>query len=337
MKQFLFVSVFVSLLVLPLTPRPVGAADALNASLATATTNSPSWGQRSIYLDLGLGYLITQGTSSWEISFPGQSVRGKSALDFKKMDSMIPFITLELKHPETSGSIRFQYGKGQSSTGEGFDRDYQEGSLYHQSGFDITGETAFWIVDIQPPYLSFTKPRWTLKPFLGWQHYEEKIRMNNGRWITLYGAETDQPFAGLDSRYDFNWDALRLGIKGELELLNPPEPKGKQLRLKGSLALFPYIHYRGRGVWNLRDDFKKDPSFAHEADNFGLLGLDGALSLAFCPLKMLEIEGGSRIFYFYVPEGTNTTYFSNNTQAVVHLNEARALRIGLFFQITGRF
>ena len=65
--------------------------------------------------------------------------------------------------------------------------------------------------------------------------------------------------------------------------------------------------------------------------------MDGAISLVYQPLKFLEIEGGGRMSYFYVQDGTDTTYFSNNTVANVTLDEAKALQIGLFLQITGRF
>jgi hypothetical protein len=93
----------------------------------------------------------------------------------------------------------------------------------------------------------------------------------------------------------------------------------------------------GRGVWNLRDDYKKDPSFSHEADNWGFLGMNGAISLVYQPLKFLEFEGGGRISYFYIQDGTDTTYFSDNTVYTSTLDEVKALQIGFFLQMTWRF
>jgi hypothetical protein len=172
---------------------------------------------------------------------------------------------------------------------------------------------------------------------LGWQHYEDRLEMSHGWWTQLYGEGTQIEILGLDSRYDFTWDALRIGIKGKFDLIEGAHPETPLLKIKSHLALFPYIKYRGRGVWNLRDDFEKDPSFIHEADTAGILGLDGGISLVYKPLRHLEFEGGGRLFYFYAESGRDRTYFSNDAIVDVTLEEARTLRTGLFLKITGRF
>jgi len=335
MKKILLVTI--ALLVLQTTILSVEASEDSLSRLSTEKSKFMAWGRSSNMVDIGLGYLFSSSTCSWEISFPDQYGRNRSALDFKGMNGSIPIVFLDIHHPNSYASLSFQFGKGQNLNGEGTDSDYQAGAIYHQSKFDLTGETIFWTADIQTTFAFNSKPRWVLKPFLGWQHYEEKIGMTNGSWTKLFGGETNTPFAGLDSRYDFNWDALRIGMKGELELVSARQSEIVPLRLKSHLALFPYMHYTGRGVWNLRDDLKKGPSFSHEADKWGVLGMDGAISLIYQPLKFLEFEGGGRISYFYVQDGTDTTYFSNNTVATVTLNEAKALQIGLFLQITWRF
>jgi len=337
MKRFILIAVICALGFFQTARFTLEAAEDKDLVLSAEKGKSLTWGTPSNYLDIGLGYLFSRGHCAWEISYPDQSGRSRSALDFRGMGSNIPILFLDINHPNSLVSLNVQFGKGQSTTGEGTDTDYQSGTLFHRSRFDLTGDTAFWITDIQTTFASTSRPRWVLKPFLGWHHYEEKISMANGLWTTLYGVETNMPFDGLGSRYDFNWDALRMGIKGELELFTPPQKAIEAIKLKGQLAFFPFMHFRGRGVWNLRDDLKQDPSFSHEADNFGVLGMDGTLSLAYQPLKFLELECGARIFYFRVQDGTDLTFFSNDTIATVTLNEANALRIGLYLQITGRF
>ena len=161
--------------------------------------------------------------------------------------------------------------------------------------------------------------------------------MTNGLWTLYEGRGTNTPINGLDSHYDFNWDGLQVGIRGEWELANARPSGIIPFRLKSQLALFPYMQYKGRGVWNLRDDFKQDPSFSHEAEQWGFLGMNGSFSLVYQPLKFLEIEGGTRISYFYIKDGTDTTYFSDNTFDTASLDEAKALQIGLFLQMTWRF
>ncbi|MCJ7833675.1 MAG: hypothetical protein MUQ20_04750 [Deltaproteobacteria bacterium] len=335
MKRFLLMAI--SLLVFQTAIFPVEAAEDSLYPLSSEKNKSLTWGKSSNNIDISFGYLISQSHCGWEVSFPDQYGRGKSELKFTGMSSSIPFVSLDIKYPNSYASLSIQFGKGLSSNGEGTDTDYQAGATYLRSKFDLTEETTLWISDIQTTFTFHSKPRWVLKPFLGWQHYEEKIKMTNGFWTNLNGAETNTPIDGLGSRYDFSWDALRMGIRGELELVSPRQSGIIPLRLKSHLAVFPFIHYRGVGVWNLRDDFRQDPSFYHEADNFGLLGMDGTISLVYQPLKHLEFEGGGRILYFNVQDGTDMTYFSNNTDAKVTLNEAQAIRIGLFLQITGRF
>lgn len=298
---------------------------------------SLTWGRPSNVVDIGLGYLYSSSSSSWEISFPDPNGgRSRSRLEFNGISGGIPFVLLDINHPNSFVSLCIQYGKGQGLKGDGTDSDFQSTGLLHRSRFDTSEDATFWTADIQTTFAFTSHPRWVFKPFIGWQHFEEDITLTNGLWTTLFGQQTNTPIIGLDSRYDFNWDALRLGIKAEVALANT-QSRISPLRLKTHLAFFPYMHYRGSGVWNLREDLRKDPSFSHEADNFGILGMDGALSLVYQPLKFLEIEGGGRMSYFYVQDGTDTTFLSNNTVATASLDEVKTLQFGLFLQITGRF
>jgi hypothetical protein len=306
------------------------------SSSPTPTNRSISWGRPSNIIDIGLGYLFSTSNSSWGISFPDRNGRSRSVLEFKGITSGMPIVFLDINHPQSCASLSLQFGKGQGFNGEGTDSDYLPSSRQFRSQFDLSEETAFWIADIQTTFAFASKPRWVLKPFIGWEHFEENITMTNGRWMIVNGQEAFSSIAGLDSRYNFNWNAFRLGAKGEMEL-GASQPGIIPFRLKTHLAIFPYMHYTGFGVWNLRNDLKKDPSFSHEVDKFGLLGIDGAISLAYQPLKFLEIEGGARLSYFYVQDGTDTAYFSDNTVAEANLDEAKALQIGFFVKITGRF
>jgi hypothetical protein len=326
-----------ALLVLQAVTFSVEAAEEDLSTSSTEKTKSLTWGRPSNIVDIGLGYLFSMNTCSWAISFPDQNGRGKSALDFKGMSGGMPIVSLDIKHPNSYVSLSIQYGKGQGSNGDGTDSDYLSNALYYQSRFDVSEETAFWTADIQTTFASTSNRRWVFTPFIGWQHNEENVTMTNGLWTTYDGKGTNTPITGLDSRYDFTWNALRVGIKGEWELTGASPSGIVPLRLKSQLALFPYMQYSGRGVWNLRDDYKKDPSFSHEADNWGFLGMNGAISLVYQPLKFLEFEGGGRISYFYIQGGTDTTYFSDNTVYTSTLDEVKALQIGFFLQMTWRF
>jgi hypothetical protein len=337
MKKTVLFPLILVFVFLQLSTFSVWAAEESLSPANPERSQSLVWGQPSNIVDIGLGYLFFSGSASWEISFRDQNGRGRSVLDFKNITGDMPFISLDLRHPNSYVSLSFQYGKSQNLDGDGTDSDYLSRDLAYRSRFDLSGETSFWNADIQTAYSFISQPRWVFMPFLGWQHFERNLRLSDGFWTVFQNQDTNSPIDGLDSRYDFNWDALRVGLKADLDLAKIRQSGNPPLKLKTYLALFPYMHYKGRGVWNLRDDLRQDPSFTHEADNFGVLGMDGAVSLVYRPLKYLEIEGGGRISYFYMQDGKDTTYFSNNTVVDTDLEEVKTLQVGLFLKITGRF
>jgi hypothetical protein len=337
MKKFVLFSMILALLVLQAATFQVAAAEEDLPSSPPEKSRSLTWGRPANVIDIGLGYLYSFNTSSWSISFPDQYGRGKSALDFKGLSSGMPILSLDIKHPNSYVSLSIQYGKGQGSNGNGTDSDSLENYLYYESRFDVGEDTAFWTADIQTTFSTTSKRRWVFTPFIGWQHYEEKVKMTNGIWTTYEGLGDNTPIYGLNSSYEFTWNALQVGMKGEWELTGARQSGIIPLRLKCHLALFPYMQYKGSGVWNLREDFKQNPSFSHEAEQWGFLGMNGGISLVYQPLKFLEIEGGGRISYFYIQNGTDTTFFSDNTSDTATLDEAKALQIGLFLQMTWRF
>jgi hypothetical protein len=337
MKKTVLFPLIMVLMVLQVSGFSVGAAEETLSPASPERSKSLVWGQPSNIVDIGLGYLFFSGSSSWEISFRDKNSRGRSVLEFENITGNMPFVSLDVHHPNSYASLSLQYGKSPYLDGDGTDSDYLSRDLAFRSRFDVSGETSFWTADIQTSFSFTSQPRWVFKPFLGWQHFEKNLNLSDGRWTVYQGEDIHAPIDGLNSRYDFNWDALRLGLKADLDLAKTRQPGNPPLKLKTHLAFFPYMHYKGQGVWNLRDDLRQDPSFSHEANNFGVLGMDGAVSLVYRPLKHLEIEGGGMISYFYVQDGTDTTYFSNNTVTEVDLDEAKTFQVGLFLKITGRF
>lgn len=337
MEKTVLVPLIMAVVVLQLFSFSVWAAEETLTPASPERSKSLVWGQPSNPIDIGLGYLFFGGSSSWEISFRDQNSRGRSVLDFKNLTGDMPFVSLDVRLPNSYAGLSILYGKSQNLNGDGTDSDYLSGDLAFRSKFDVSDDTSFWVADFQTSFSFTSQPRWHFKPFLGWQHFEQNLRLTDGRWTVFQGQDLRAPIDGLNSRYDFTWDAFRVGLKTELDLARARQPENPPLKLKTQLAVFPYMHYKGRGVWNLRDDLKKDPSFSHEADNFGVLGVDGAVSLVYRPLKHLEIEGGGMISYFYVQDGTDTTYFSNNTVAKTDLEEAKTFQVGVFIKITGRF
>jgi hypothetical protein len=296
-----------------------------------------SWGRPSPVLDVGLGAYLSRGQGSWQISFPTTRGTGRSVLDFKELDSIIPYAALVLSHPRSLIGLTVLYGSGSGAGGGGRDTDFFPGGSTFDAVTDVSSETTFWSADLHTTFSSASGTLWYLKPFAGWQQYREKVTLTNGRWTTLRGIPTDQPIFGLDTRYEFNWDALRLGLSGGIDFLKTPQPWIQQWGIKAAFALFPYIRYYGEGRWNLREDLRKDPSFAHQAETTGWGGGEGLLGIIYRPGVHLELEGGVRYYFFQVKNGTDITYFSNGTTTVSGLDEAQSERVGFYLQITGRF
>jgi Protochlamydia outer membrane protein len=295
------------------------------------------WGRPSPVLEIGLGAYFSRGWSSWQISFPSTQGPGRSALDFKDLDSILPYASLVLSHPQSLVGLTVIVGSGSGSKGSGRDSDYLSGGLTYDARMDVSSDTTFWSADLQTTVSSASGTLWHLKPFAGWQQYREKVKLTNGRWTTLRGVPADLPILGLDSRYEFNWEALRLGLSGGVDFVRTPRPGLQQVGLKASCALFPYTRYRGEGRWNLRADLNQNPSFAHRAETTGWGGGEALLALVYRPGVRLEFESGVRYSVFRAEDGTNVAYISDGTTTVSRLDEAKSERVGFYLQITGRF
>jgi hypothetical protein len=296
-----------------------------------------SWGKPSPMLEIGLGAYFSRGWSSWEISFPTTQGTGRSVLDFKDLDSVLPCASLTLAHPRSLVGLTVIIGSGSGAKGSGRDADYLFGGLTHEALMDVSGDTTFWSADLQTTFSSTSGTLWHLKPFAGWQQFREELKLTNGRWTALRGVPADQPILGLDSRYEFNWEALRLGLSGGIDFIETPRPWLHQVGIKAAIALYPYTRYRGEGRWNLRADLDQDPSFAHRAETSGWGGGEALLGLVYRPWVHLEFEGGARYFLFQARDGTNLTYVSDDTTTVTRLEEAKSERVGFYLQISGRF
>lgn len=117
--------------------------------------------------------------------------------------------------PQAIIGLNLLVGSGNLTRGNGRDSDYLDGGLYLDSRMEVSGEVTFWSADLQTTFSGYSGYSWHLKPMVGWQHYQEQLKLTNGRWTTIRGLPASQPLYGLDSRYDLNWDGLRLGLRGE--------------------------------------------------------------------------------------------------------------------------
>jgi opacity protein-like surface antigen len=125
------------------------------------------------------------------------------------------------------------------------------------------------------------------------------------------------PLAGLNSTYDFTWDALKAGVTRQAFLT-------KQLRYEAVLSVYPLVKYRGKGFWNLRTgndptDFRREtPSFTHEASSG--YGYEAALGLAYDLSDKINLSAGYLYLRFYSSDGTDTIFFADGSTAPSNLD-----------------
>lgn len=253
--------------------------------------------------------------------------------------SELEYLGLESTGYEIFGGI--QEGNGVLSIGYGFgslhdgiyrDSDYLRDNrqgLFSLSTGKAEGDLYFWNIDYSFRLLTngaeeILDERY-LNILIGYQEWHEKVTMTDG--VQEFGG-TLGPFSGLNSTYEFMWKIYRIGFEGGL-------PIYKGFGLKGSAIFIPYNDYEGKGIWNLRTDFRQDPSFEHTAS--GGRGAQLEASLSFMAYPELSIGLGYRYWFIKSGKGDDITYFSNGAASITQFNEAVSERQGAFLDLTYTF
>jgi hypothetical protein len=231
------------------------------------------------------------------------------------------------------GAIHVAYGFGSLYGGIYRDSDYLRDNrqgIYSLSTGKADGKewnaVTYWTIDYtyriltNEPEERFNEGYMDI--LVGYQEWHEKITMTNG--VQEFGGNIG-PFGGLNSKYEFIWKSMRIGLEGGLPIYN-------KFSLKGSMIFIPYTKYDGRGTWNLRTDFRQDPSFTHKAN--GGQGIQTEASVVYDLHPALTIDIGYRYWYIKSGKGDDITYFSDNTVGATQFNEAVSERQGFFLDIS---
>lgn len=170
-----------------------------------------------------------------------------------------------------------------------------------------------------------SSPAVSLTPLLGYKWSEQNYKITGGsQTFDLIGAGGflgDLSNDGLDSEYTAEWYGPFLGIEGEIA------GKTHMLRMRGE---YQAAEYYAEGMWNLRTDYRQDPSFDQEADGDGYL-LAAEYSYALDPDYALTVdamyhmrtaEDGTSTFHFTTPGGDTTTRLNEVN------DKSYALRLG---------
>jgi hypothetical protein len=290
--------------------------------------------EEKINAALGIQGWFSTASAKWKISIPYQTGTLESELNFNNIDSPI---ILFFGGGKLSDAFSFDlvYGTGSIAGGQAIDTDRVipgggTGSVLSESTSDITGDVRMLGGNLYFNNGRFAYPkggRWGV--LVGFLHYEDNLTIRNGtQTVPPLG-----PFGGLDSTYDFSWNAVRVGITRQAALT-------KSFSYSGVLSLYPYAVYRGEGYWNLRttgpNAFRaQSPNFVQESSNG--YGYDAALELVYALSEHVELSAGYRYFYLYARNGTDTTYFADGTAYVDRLDWVTVTRQGAYAQALFKF
>lgn len=278
--------------------------------------------------------------SNWQISGPLGSGSFISKLEFDNIDSNITLVTGEIK-PLPWFGVDFTFGSGSIGQGTVKDSDWetdpstgQTNFLFSKSKSEISNEKALLLsFNLYFDAFKLIKVQQTsnfhLDFLIGYMHYEDNLRFINGTQTIINEVEVSIPFQGLNSTYDFSWDAVRLGLRAEYQL-------PRDLFISGKVVYLPFISYEGEAFWNLRTDFlSTKPNFTHEAK--GYLGYDLNFTLGYQPVSWFIMSAGYNFLYMNVKNGTDITFFADGTSGETDLDEVKVTRYGPFISISLRY
>ncbi|MEK6813409.1 MAG: hypothetical protein AABY65_01595 [Nitrospirota bacterium] len=310
----------------------------------------------------------SKGTGDWTISFSGVDdygagavpYSGKSRLTFDNLKSTIPVVAARVR---AAPWLRFSgsYGSGDISGGTNTDGDWLTIPAYglkdyyfSESKSDTSGTVTLYDVNVLVrvyPWLGRESPRLepddrprfrqeqaagppkerglTIDLLAGFQSYQDDLTMKNGVQTVDNERTVHEPFYGLNSKYAFDWSALRAGIAGTI-------PIGRRLEIRASYVHIFNAEYRGEAFWNLRTDFRSTPpNFVHDAD--GGTGEELKISLAFHPTRLMFVEGGFWSIKLEAKNGIDTVYLADGSALASKLDVVTSKREGAFVGVGVKF
>ncbi|MFQ5328367.1 MAG: hypothetical protein ACE5D4_00060 [Thermodesulfobacteriota bacterium] len=283
---------------------------------------------------------ISTGDNEWSIAQIGGTPDILSELEFLDLDSTVEEIYGGFRSGAAAVTVRFGYGNMEG----GIYRDSDYLSNDRQDIFSLSTGAAdgkdwndlyYFNAEYSYRFLAGKTKAGRTTTYLGliagYQQWHEEVTMTNGfQGVCVAPTCTvgTGAIAGLNSHYTFDWKSFRIGVEGSLPLYGG-------VNLKGTTVFIPYTSYSGEGIWNLRSDFKQNPSFTHEAN--GGYGVEIDASLAYRIWKNFEIEAGYRYWFIKSGKGTDTTFSSSGAISTTQLNEAVSERHGAFLDLTFLF
>lgn len=292
-----------------------------------------------VLFEAGADAMISGGISEWEILFENTALtEGRSILSWEELDA------------ETYGfharvglgrwfSVAGAYAEGDIEGGRNTDTDTYSDFIYgldtftfSESEADTDGDVEFYHADLRfhiHPWQVLRSWPGELYLLVGYSRYEENLLDQNGVQTIVNEERVNIPIDGLASTFDFEWEALRVGAGGTLQIV-------PRVRLKAEAALLVNVKYRGEGFWNLRDDFKPTPPNFIQSGKDGT-GLEAQAAVAWKPWEHVEFELGVQGLWYGVEDGVDRLTFADGEVVESELDYAHTGRVGFYLGATVLF
>ena len=299
--------------------------------------------------EAGIGTWISYGSTRWSHNASDVNPNlgnPSSELNYEDLNSnVVEFhsqVTLAKKW-----IVRVSNGYGAINNGRLIDDDFVSADGATAFGATVSGPhrfsrtfsdvdgSALWYVNLDLGYqpVGFLGERGTIKLFIGYQHWREKIEATGITQVECTALSQCAP-AGTVSNVGqvvitntVSWNSLRLGLEGELQLTS-------RFRIDGSVGFVPYTRLNNEDVHHLRTDLQKDPSFSMSGTGMGF-NLEGRVSCMI--IRHLYLNAGYRYWRLEVTDGTWQQHLLTGGTITANLNQLRSIRQGVTLGLTYSF
>jgi len=283
---------------------------------------------------------LTAAAGQWEVQGVTKEGLVRSRLEWDQIDSallmvkgrlqILPFLAL-------GGS----YGCGNLFDGRNTDSDSiqpplsLDAYLFSRSESDTSGDTQLYDLNLYLDLLQLSRSPHPagqrLEVFVGYQDYRDRLTDQRGVQTFSVNQAVYLPFSdqGVNARYEFRWQAARLGVQGMT-------PVARRVTISGSAALLALVQQDGDGSWTMRADLRQNgPNIHNESRDGGGFDLDGALSFALTPF--LDLTAGLRWIALANDTGVMTLDYADGSSGQMTQTSISSSRIGVYAGLTAKF
>ena len=315
---------------------------AISFSLPALAEETTVVKQTDFHLILGERTWISNGKSDFNIAGAGGVPNVLSELKWAHLHSTVVELSADAFWAKPRIIAKVDVGAGGIGGGQLTDSDYagNNRTLLFSESVSSVDNNQLWYVNLDVGYrvwISDTEDmrgerRGFVDMFLGYQHWSEKYEASKF-------VQTQDPFGviggtgpfsnqGVGISETFKWDSLRLGGRGQVELL----PK---LSLRGKAIFIPYTHFTLEDIHHFRSDLAQNPSVKATTD--GGWGTQLDIALAYNIWRAVSVEGGYQYWYAESGHGTANVFGSDGSTGQVILNKAHSTRNGVIVGLNVKF